>query len=72
MKVFNDLKDRDVADILIVVTDGFEGHAEALGAAIRPTYTEPSTEAALPKLGAFAQGLWGVKFPTVAAAWRRA
>ncbi|MBK7720002.1 MAG: transposase, partial [Simplicispira sp.] len=27
MKVFNDLKTRGVGDILIAVTDGFEGHA---------------------------------------------
>ena len=32
MKVFNDLKTRGVADILIVVTDGLKGMPEALGA----------------------------------------
>jgi transposase-like protein len=32
MKVFNDLKTRGVADILIAVTDGLRGMAEALGA----------------------------------------
>ena len=32
MKVFNDLKTRGVADILIAVTDGLKGMAEALGA----------------------------------------
>ena len=31
MKVFNDLKTRGVADILIAVTDGLKGMAEALG-----------------------------------------
>lgn len=104
MKVFNDLKTRGVADILIAVTDGLKGMAEALeavfpattlqtcivhlirnsldyaswkdrkalAAAIRPIYTAPSAEAALVELDAFAQGPWGVKFPTVAAAWRRA
>jgi transposase-like protein len=93
-----------VADILIAVTDGLKGMAEALeavfpattlqtcivhlirnsldyaswkdrkalAAAIRPIYTAPSAEAALAELDAFAHGPWGVKFPTVAAAWRRA
>ena len=40
MKVFNDLKTRGVIDILIAVTDGLKGMAEALGAvfpATRPT-----------------------------------
>ena len=104
MKVFNDLKTRGVADILIAVTDGLKGMPEALAAvfpattlqtcivhlirnslyysswkerkalaaAIRPIYTAPSAEAALAELEAFAQGPWGQKFPTVAAAWRRA
>ena len=104
MKVFNDLKTRGVADILIAVTDGLKGMPEALAAAfpattpqtcivhlirnsldyaswkerkalaaaIRPIYTAPSAEAALAELEAFAQGTWGQKFPTVAAAWRRA
>ncbi len=31
MKVFNDLKMRGVADILIAVTDGLKGTPEALG-----------------------------------------
>ncbi len=104
MKVFNDLKTRGVADILIAVTDGLKGLPEALAtvfpattlqtcivhlirnsldypnwkerkalaAAIRPIYTAPTAEAALAELEAFAQGPWGQKFPTVAAAWRRA
>lgn len=104
MKVFNDLKTRGVADILIAVTDGLKGMPEALAttfpattlqtcivhlirnsldyaswkdrkalaAAIRPIYTAPSAEAALVELDAFAQGAWGDKFPTVAAAWHRA
>lgn len=38
MKVFNDLKTRGVADILIAVTDGLKGIAEALGA-VFPTTT---------------------------------
>ena len=45
---------------------------KALAAAIRPIYTAPSAEAALVELEAFAQGPWGLKFPTVAAAWHRA
>ena len=104
MKVFNDLKTRGVADILIAVTDGLKGMPEALGAvfpattlqtcivhlirnsldyaswkdrkllaaAIKPIYTAPSAEAAQAELDAFEQSPWGRKFPTVAAAWRRA
>jgi transposase-like protein len=104
MKVFNDLKTRGVADILIAVTDGLKGMPEALAAvfpattlqtcivhlirnsldyaswkerkalaaAIRPIYKASSAEAALAELEAFSQGPWGQKFPTVAAAWRRA
>ena len=104
MKVFNDLKTRGVADILIAVTDGLKGMPEALAAvfpattlqtcivhlirnsldyaswkdrkalaaAIKPIYTAPSAEAAMAQLEAFSQGPWGEKFPTVAAAWRRA
>ncbi len=104
MKVFNDLKTRGVADILIAVTDGLKGMPEALAAvfpattlqtcivhlirnsldyaswkerkalaaAIRPIYRASSAEAALAELEAFTQGPWGQKFPTVAAAWRRA
>jgi putative transposase len=104
LKVFNDLKTRGVADILIAVTDGLKGMPEALGAAfpattlqtcivhlirasldyaswkerkalaaaIRPIYTAVSAEAAEAALAEFEQGAWGRKFPTVAAAWRRA
>jgi transposase-like protein len=45
---------------------------KALAAAIKPIYTAPSAEAAQAELDAFEQGVWGQKFPTVAAAWRRA
>jgi putative transposase len=104
MKVFNDLKTRGVADILIAVTDGLTGmpaalaavfprttlqtcivhlirnsldyaswkDRKALAAALRPIYAAASAEAALAALDAFADGEWGRKFPTVAAAWRRA
>jgi putative transposase len=104
MKVFNDLKTRGVADILIGVTDGLKGMAEALAvvypattlqtcivhlirnsldyanwkerralaAAIKPIYTAASAESAEAELAAFEAGPWGQKFPTVAAAWRRA
>ena len=93
-----------MGDILIAVTDGLKGMAEALGAvfpattlqtcivhlirnsldyaswkdrralaaAIKPIYTAPSAEAALGELDAFERSPWGVKFPTVVAAWRRA
>src|SRR5947208_15464290 len=37
MKVFNDLKTRGVADILIAVTDGLKGMPEALGAVFPQT-----------------------------------
>jgi transposase-like protein len=104
MKVFNDLKTRGVSDILIAVTDGLKGMAEALGAvfpattlqtcivhlirnsldyaswkdrkglaaAIKPIYTASSAEAAEAELAIFERGSWGLKFPTVAAAWHRA
>ncbi len=104
MKVFNDLKTRGVADILIAVTDGLKGMPEALAvvypattlqtcivhlirnsldyagwkerkalaAALRPIYTAVSAEVAQAELDAFEQGLWGQKFPTVVASWRRA
>jgi putative transposase len=43
-----------------------------LAAAIKPIYTAASAEAAEAELDAFAQGPWGIQFPTVVAAWRRA
>jgi putative transposase len=43
-----------------------------LAAALRPIYTAASADAALVVLDAFAQGPWGVRFPTIVAAWRRA
>jgi putative transposase len=45
---------------------------KALAAAIKPIYTAASAEAAMTELDGFEQGPWGVKFPTVVAAWRRA
>jgi putative transposase len=104
MKVFNDLKTRGVADILIAVTDGLKGMPEALAAvypattlqtcivhlirnsldyaswkerkalaaALRPIYPEGNAEVAQSELDAFEQGMWGQKFPTVVASWRRA
>jgi putative transposase len=45
---------------------------KALAAAIKPIYTAPSAQAAEAELDAFEQGLWGQKFPTVTASWRRA
>ncbi len=44
---------------------------KTLAAAIKPIYTAASAEAALAELDAFEAGPWRVKFPTVAAAWRR-
>lgn len=104
MKVFNDLKTRGVADILIAVTDGLKGIGEALGAvfpattlqtcivhlirnsldyaswkdrkllaaALRPVYTAASAEAAAQALDEFERSVWGQKYPTVTASWRRA
>jgi transposase-like protein len=43
-----------------------------LAAALKPIYTATSAEAAEAELDAFEQGVWGEKFPTVAASWRRA
>jgi putative transposase len=43
-----------------------------LAVALRPIYAAASAEAALAALDAFEDGEWGRKFPTVAAAWRRA
>ena len=44
---------------------------KSLAAAIRPIYTAASAEAAEAELGAFADGPWGQKFPTVVASRRR-
>src|SRR4051794_6512167 len=43
-----------------------------LAAALRLIYTAASAEAAAAALDAFERGPWGVRFPTVVAAWRRA
>jgi transposase-like protein len=43
-----------------------------LGAALRPIYTAASAEAAAAALDAFERGPWGIRFPMVVAAWRRA
>ena len=43
-----------------------------LAAALRPVYTAATVEAAEAALEAFERGPWGQKFPTIAAAWRRA
>jgi len=104
LKVFNDLKLRGCQDILIAVTDGLKGMAEALAVvyprttlqtcivhllrnslsyagyrerkaladALKPIYQAVSTEAAEAALADFSEGEWGRRFPTVAAAWRRA
>lgn len=44
---------------------------KGLAAALKPVYHAPNAEAAEAELDAFAAGLWGKKFPTVAAMWRR-
>jgi len=43
-----------------------------LAAALRPIYTAASADAALTALQAFEHGPWGLRVPTVVAAWRRA
>ncbi len=43
-----------------------------LAAALKPIYQASSAEAAETALADFETGPWGVKFPTVAASWRRA
>src|SRR5947207_9353770 len=43
-----------------------------LAAALRPIYTAASADAALLVLDDFEHGPWGVRFPTIVAAWRRA
>jgi transposase-like protein len=43
-----------------------------LAAGLKPVYTAPSAEAAAEALGEFERGLWGQKYPTVVASWRRA
>jgi len=45
---------------------------KALAAALKPIYTAVSAEAAEAALNEFEAGPWGTRFPTVAAAWRRA
>jgi putative transposase len=45
---------------------------KTLARAIRPIYTAATAEAGQAELQAFERGQWGQKFPTVAAAWRRA
>jgi putative transposase len=45
---------------------------KALAAAIKPIYTAAGADAAEAELDAFEAGLWGKKFPTVVASWRRA
>jgi putative transposase len=43
-----------------------------LAAALRPIYTAANADAARAALDAFEHGPWGLRFPTVVAAWRRA
>lgn len=103
LKVFNELKNRGLNDILIAVVDGLRGFPEAieavypqaqiqtcivhlirnsmtlaswndrkaLAASLKPVYQAVNAETAAEALDAFAQGPWGLKFPTVAAMWQR-
>lgn len=43
-----------------------------LAQALRPIYAAVSEQAAQQALGEFAQGPWGLKYPTIVAAWQRA
>jgi transposase-like protein len=45
---------------------------KALAAALRPVYKAHDAEAAEAALTAFEAGPWGMRFPTIVAAWRRA
>ena len=45
---------------------------KSLAAALKPIYCAPTAEAAADELEAFAQGAWGIKFPPVVTAWKRA
>jgi putative transposase len=44
----------------------------ALATALRGIYTAPTADAARAELDAFAVSSWGVRFPTIAKAWRQA
>ncbi|ABE36215.1 transposase, Mutator family protein [Paraburkholderia xenovorans LB400] len=87
LKVFNELKNRGLHDILIAVVDGLRGFPEAIEAVypaaqiqtcivhlIRNSLNLAGWKDRQPlaaALDAFAQGEWGRKFPTVAAMWQR-
>ena len=43
-----------------------------LAQALRPIYAAVSEQAAQQALGEFAQAPWGLKYPTIVAAWQRA
>src|SRR5258706_3057403 len=45
---------------------------KALAAALRPIYTAPSADLAGAALDLFERSLWGARFPTIVASWRRA
>jgi transposase-like protein len=45
---------------------------KALAAALRPVYTAASEAAAQQALQAFAEGPWGIRYPTIAQSWQRA
>lgn len=45
---------------------------KAVAAALRPIYAAASAQAAEQALQAFADGPWGIKYPTIVAAWQRA
>ena len=45
---------------------------KAVAQALRPIYGAPSEQAAEQALQEFAEGPWGIKYPTIVAAWQRA
>ncbi|WP_245176358.1 IS256 family transposase, partial [Cupriavidus sp. AcVe19-6a] len=75
LKVFNELKNRGLDDILVAVVDGLRGFPEAIEAvfpaALKPIYQAATADAAAGALEAFAGSDWGRKFPTVPDLWRR-
>jgi putative transposase len=48
------------------------GDRKAVAAALRPIYTAPTAEAAEQALDAFADSVWGRKYPATVATWRNA
>jgi putative transposase len=77
LKVFNELRNRGVHDVLIAVVDGLRGFPEAIEAVLpdapRPSSRStrrPTQQPGKPALEAFERGPWA-HWPGIAQAWRR-